>query len=189
MILLITQEAYCPLSSKHSCCCPIGGAGYFIPGWGYPVTGQRYPISSWGGTHPGVPPVRDPGPVTGVPHRKDMRPAEVLWDGDGVPPKKDMGPVEVLLDGDGYSLERTWDQWKYYRMEMGYLLWTDRHLWKQYLPIVLRTLVVTIIQHNTSARVEPSPLFTPESTIFEFQTRWKNVIHFLNITFVTMYYW
>ena len=43
----------------------------------------------------------DPEPFTGVSPRKDMRPVEVLWDGDGVPPEKDMGPVEVLWDGDG----------------------------------------------------------------------------------------
>ena len=45
---------------------------------------------------------------------------EVLWDGDRVPPGKDMGPVEVLWDGDGVPLERTWEQWKYCGMEMGY---------------------------------------------------------------------
>ena len=39
--------------------------------------------------------------------------------------------------------ERTWDQWKYYGMEMGYpRVWTDRRLWKQYLPVVLRTRAV-----------------------------------------------
>ena len=32
---------------------------------------------------------------------KDIRPVEVLWDGDGVPPTKNMGPVEVLWDLDG----------------------------------------------------------------------------------------
>ena len=35
-------------------------------------------------------------------------------------PGKDMGPVEVLWDGDGLPLERTWDQFKYYGIEMGY---------------------------------------------------------------------
>ena len=29
------------------------------------------------------------------------------------------GPVELLWDGDGVPPERTWDQWKYYRMEVG----------------------------------------------------------------------
>ena len=41
------------------------------------------------------------------------------------------------LLGTGVPPERTWDQWKYYGMEMGYPLpwvWTDTHLWKQYLP-------------------------------------------------------
>ena len=49
-----------------------------------------------------------------------MGPVEVLWDRDGVPPGKDMGPVEVSWDGDGVPPERTWHQWKYYGMEMGY---------------------------------------------------------------------
>ena len=36
-------------------------------------------------------------------------------------PRKAMGPVKVLWEGDGYPLpERTWDQWKYYGVEMGY---------------------------------------------------------------------
>ena len=34
---------------------------------------------------PPPPPRRDLGLVTGVPPGKDMRPVEVLWDGDGVP--------------------------------------------------------------------------------------------------------
>ena len=57
-----------------------------------------------------------------------MRPVEVLFDGNGVPPERNMGLVEVLLDGDGASLEKTWDQSKFYRMEMVYSLLTDRHL-------------------------------------------------------------
>ena len=39
--------------------------------------------------------------------------------GTGVPSGKDIGPVEVLWDGDGVPLERTWNQWTYYGMEMG----------------------------------------------------------------------
>ena len=31
--------------------------------------------------------------------------------------------MEVLWDGDGVPLEGTWDQWKYYGMEIGYPLW------------------------------------------------------------------
>ena len=56
----------------------------------------------------------------GVPSRRDMGSVEVLWYGNGAPPRKDMGPVEALWDGDGVPPERTWDQWKYYGMEMGY---------------------------------------------------------------------
>ena len=37
-------------------------------------------------------------------------------------PRKDMGSVEVLWNGGRLPLpERTWDQWKYYGMEIGYL--------------------------------------------------------------------
>ena len=43
------------------------------------------------------------------------------WDQSlGYPSRKKMGPVEVLWDGDGVPSERTWDQWKYYGVEMGY---------------------------------------------------------------------
>ena len=40
--------------------------------------------------------------------------------------------------------EMTWDQWKYYGMEMGIPPpgVDRRHLWKQYLPVVLRTRAV-----------------------------------------------
>ena len=57
-----------------------------------------YPIL-WGYSIPGQ----------GIPHSRT-----------GVLPQKDIGPVEVLWDGDGVPPERTWDQWKYYAMEMGY---------------------------------------------------------------------
>ena len=75
----------------------------------------------------GYPLGRNLGPITGVPPRKDMEPAEALWDGDVVLPRKDMGPVksgsimgwrwvhprkghgpvEVLWDGGGVSSEQT----------------------------------------------------------------------------------
>ena len=53
-----------------------------------------------------------------------------LWPVTSVPPGKEMGPVEVLdlWDGDG--------------------VWTDRHLWKQYLPVVLRTWVVKTLRQS-----------------------------------------
>ena len=45
-------------------------------------------------------------------------------------PLEDMEPVEVLWDGDDVPFQRTWNQWKYYGMEMGYptpaQLWTDK---------------------------------------------------------------
>ena len=49
--------------------------------------------------------------------------------GGGVPPAKDMVTVEVLWDGDGVppALERIWNQWKYYGMEIGpvEVLWDE----------------------------------------------------------------
>ena len=54
-------------------------------------------------------PGRDTPSLAGAPHPYQ-----------GLPhPISDMGPVEVLWDGDGVPPERTWDQWKYYGMEMG----------------------------------------------------------------------
>ena len=35
----------------------------------------------------------------------DLRPVEVLWDGDEVPPGKDIRPMEVLWEGDGTPKE------------------------------------------------------------------------------------
>ena len=85
---------------------PIPGQGEVSPSW-YPLPiltwlGRGYPIPGLGVPPPWGTPCRDLGPVIGVPPRKDMGPVEVLWDGDGTP------------------LERIWDQWKYYGMEMGY---------------------------------------------------------------------
>ena len=55
-----------------------------------------------------------PGWVHGVP------PILTWWGYPRVSPTKDVGPVEVLWDGDRVPPERTWDQWKYYGMEIGY---------------------------------------------------------------------
>ena len=83
----------------------------YPPSWpgGYPPAkvgnrGQgRYPPSWPGTSHWGIPtPILTTDQSLGYP-QKDMGLVEVLWDGDGVPP------------------ERTWDQWKYYGIEMGYL--------------------------------------------------------------------
>ena len=60
--------------------------------------------------------------------RKDMGPVEVLWDRDGASPKKGHGTSGSIMGMEmGYPLERTWDQYKYYGMEMGYApqVWTD----------------------------------------------------------------
>ena len=66
--------------------------GFYCLGLGYPPSTRN-----WGTPPPGT--GRDLGPVIGVFPRKDIRPVEVLWDGDGV-----------------FSS-----------------VWTDTHLWKQYL--------------------------------------------------------
>ena len=64
----------------------------------------------------------------------------VTLPGTGVPPRKGPGTTHCRTPRRtwdqwkyygmemGYPPERIWDQWKYYGMEMGYPLWTDRHL-------------------------------------------------------------
>ena len=86
-----TQEAYYPLHSKYSFCCPIQGVthprtgGYPIPGWGYPVMG--YPLS-W--------------PGWGTPHL-DLTRVLPYWPGWGVPPLHlDLNIVFVVLGGGGW---------------------------------------------------------------------------------------
>ena len=72
-----------------------------------------YPIPGWGGTPSwtGVPPPgRDVGPFIGV----FPVPGRDLGLVTGVPPSK--GTWDQSL---GYHPERTWDQWKYYGIEMG----------------------------------------------------------------------
>ena len=91
-----TQEAYCPLCIKYSTCCPIPGGtpnlatGVPIPWWGYPIPGQ-------GNTPSQAPPVLT---WLGEPHP---------WTG-----RKGSGTSHW-----GTPWKGTWDQWKYYGMEMG----------------------------------------------------------------------
>ena len=79
------------------------------------------PSSPWGGTPSSPGPTSSPGwgyPIQSwlqLPHQDWVSPT---W--GWVHPGKDMGPVEVLWDRDGVPTERTWDQWRYYGMEMGY---------------------------------------------------------------------
>ena len=68
-------------------------------------------------------------------------PHPYLAGGNPPPPPPQEGPCDQSL---GSPLERTWDHWKYYGDGNGVnppppQVWTDRHLWKQYLPVVLRT--------------------------------------------------
>ena len=103
------QDSYCLWHnlSTHN----LPGSGYPIPGWGVPP--------SWpgqGDTQEYQPPIWDWG-----------TPREGTWDRSiGYPSGKDVGSVEVLWDGEGVPPERTWDQWKYYGMEITPPpVWTD----------------------------------------------------------------
>ena len=86
---------------------PISGQGVSHPWWGvpYPWMGRYppyldrgYPILTWlGHPHPDLDLARVPSP------------------------RRDLGSViGIPLQSLGYPPERTWDQWKYYGMEMGY---------------------------------------------------------------------
>ena len=112
-----------------------GGGCPILGWWGTPNWGVLLSIWDWG----------TPTPWTGVHPRKET------WN-------------QSL----GYPSERTWCQWKYYGMEMGYsqkghgtsksimgwrwgtplLVWTDTHLWKQYIHVVLRMQTVKISKKN-----------------------------------------
>ena len=130
-----TQEAYRPPCSEYSFCCPTrvpprGGTQVRVPPWGGTQTprGRGYPGL---GTPPGawVPPHLDlgtPPPQGGLgtpPGGSGYPPGggTQTW----VPP-----PGGVWVPPQGGT--RTWVP----------PLWTDKHLWKQYLPIVLRTRAV-----------------------------------------------
>ena len=98
--------------------------GYPIPAWGnsslaggYPISGWGCPMWDWGtsGKGPGSSHWDTPQKGHGTSGSYGMEMGYPLT-------RKDMGPVEVLWDGDGVPLQ----------------VWTDRHLWKQYLPVVLR---------------------------------------------------
>ena len=190
-----TQEAYRPPRSKYSLCCPILGGGvphswlgrYPIPGKGvshlwpgwYPNLGYPFPILIWlGGTPYSGTPCPDLVGRGGTPswegtwdqslgyppertwdqwkyYRMEMGyPPERTWDQwkyyrmeMGYPPERTWDQWKYYGMEMGYPLARTWDQWKYHGMEMGYTptMWTDSHLWKQYLPIVLRTRAVIMV--------------------------------------------
>ena len=82
--------------------------GYTIPGWEYPIPGWGYPIPSQGTPH--LTSLGLPHPWLGYPQPGTVYPLartgytfqEGTWD-------------QSL----GYPPEKTWDQWKYYEMEMG----------------------------------------------------------------------
>ena len=80
----------------------LGGTPSWVPSiltWGYPILGTPHPDLAWG------------HPILGTPHPIVGHPLYRT----GVPhPGRDLGPVA------GIPPERTWYQWKYYGMEMGY---------------------------------------------------------------------
>ena len=120
---------------------------------GVPYLGlaRGYPILTWlGGTHPDL--------AREVPHSDLPGGYPILtwpgdtpsWPGQGYPvlsyppgqdwgtPQKGPGTSDLGKNlGLGYPLERTWDQWPGKEPGTGVpppWVWTDRHLWKQYLP-------------------------------------------------------
>ena len=95
-----TQEAYRPLCSKYSLCCP---------NWVPPRGGTR------------TPPGGVPGPPKGVPGQ--------VPPGGGYPDPPRGGTQSGTPPGGGTRTPPP-------------PLWTDKHLWKQYLPVVLRTRAV-----------------------------------------------
>ena len=113
------QEAYRPLRSKYSFCCPNRG-GYLIPGvvphpWlggtpslagrvPHPWPGGGYPIPSWGVPYPWVPPHHLDLDLAGVPPCLDL-------DLAGVPPYLDLAGVPPLhLDLAGGKTDRWTDR-------------------------------------------------------------------------------
>ena len=95
-----------------------------------------------------------PHPWLGVPH-PGYTPS---WPGQGVPCP---GVPPTLIRDWGTPWEGTWDQSLGYpqkghgtsrsimRWRWGTpWVWTDRHLWKQYLPVILRTRVVIMDERN-----------------------------------------
>ena len=106
-----TRETYHPPRGKCSLCCFI--AGVFTPGqdWGTPP--PKPGLGCLPPARTGVP----PSPWLGYPHGQDWGASLART---GVPP------------------ERTWGQWPGKEPGAGVppplRVWTDRHLWKQYLP-------------------------------------------------------
>ena len=155
-----TQEAYRPLCSKYSLCCPNWvpppGGQVRVP----PPGGGQVRVPPRGGSGPGTPPggggcqVRVPPqggwglgtsprggcqvqvPPGGV--RSRYPPGGVR---SGYPggvrsryPPGGSGPGTPPYQGSGYPPPSQVPP-----------LWTDKHLWKQYLPVVLRTRAVKML--------------------------------------------
>ena len=114
-----THEADYPSNSKCSFCCSVWeGDIPSSPGWGgvpHAVAARGYHILSWSILH--HPPGIDLGPVTGVLPRKDMGSVEILCD-EVPPPWKGHGTSGSIMG------------WRWGTLPC---VWTDRHLWKEYL--------------------------------------------------------
>ena len=144
-----TQEAYRPLCSKYSLCCP----NWVPPRGGYPVRyhpgGVPGPPPRGGtrsGTPPGVP--RPPPPGGGAGGYPEPPPGGVpgpprggTW--SGTPRGGTRTPPGGYLDTPG-GVPGQVPPPGGYPDPPSPPLWTDKHLWKQYLPVVLRTRAVII---------------------------------------------
>ena len=115
---------------RHSTRC-IASTPSAVLSWGRgtPSLAGGYPILAWWGY---------PIPSQGVPYLGLPLSREGTWDQSlGYTPLKGHGTSRSIMRWKwGTSQERTWDQWKYYGMEMGYLLpdvdWQTN--WNYYLP-------------------------------------------------------
>ena len=156
-----TQEAYRLPRRKYSICCPIleGGGGYPIPGWGegYPIPGQGgYPIPGWreypipgSGGYP-IPGSGGTPYLTGGTLSWDWgTPWEGTWDQWlWYPLGRDLWPVTGVPPWKGHGTSGSIMGWRWGNPLPAppppTQLWTDRHLWKQFLPVVLPTRPVNM---------------------------------------------
>ena len=126
------QEAYRPPHSKHSCAILHGGGGGSTPSLarGYPILTRGYPNPCPGGTPSWL------GPILGLGY-----PSEGTWyQSLGYQPRKGPGTSHWGTSWKGNGTSGSIMGWKWGKPPPR--VWTGRQLWKQYLPVVLRTQAV-----------------------------------------------